>query len=380
MTHRRGTQSGARPLRALVVTTSHVPQDARILHRQIAALRLHGWDVTYVAPWSASDQTPVGLATRSVPRAVGRRRARAALAARKHLRREARDHDLVLVHDLELVPVALSVRRARPLVWDVHEDNAASVGDRAWLPSLLRPMVRRIVGFAERYAARACAGLLLAERSYQTRFPSASTLVVENLPWRRAERQARRADPRAMYVGRLSAGRGLEALIAIGERLRGLVEVVLVGPVDANDHGTLAAAVAEGNVRWLGALPNDQALREIEGSTAGLSLLRDLPNYRGSMPTKVLEYMACGVPVITTPLPLAVQVVERSGCGHIVDFDDTDAAAAALLDVANDPERWEAMSSAGFEAVTRHLNWDDASKPFVSFLDDIAAGAAASPA
>ena len=39
-------------LRALVVTVVHHPEDARIRHRQIAALLEAGWHVTYAAPFS----------------------------------------------------------------------------------------------------------------------------------------------------------------------------------------------------------------------------------------------------------------------------------------------------------------------------------------
>ena len=53
------------------------------------------------------------------------------------------------------------------------------------------------------------------------------------------------------------------------------------------------------------------ALRSIEGATIGLSLLRDLPSYRHSLPTKALEYLAHGVPVITTPLLEAQSIVEE---------------------------------------------------------------------
>ena len=67
----------------------------------------------------------------------------------------------------------------------------------------------------------------------------------------------------------------------------------------------------------------------LDGALAGLSLLEDRPNYRHSMPTKVIEYMAHGLPVITTPLPLAADLVERSGCGIVVPFDDAEATAAA---------------------------------------------------
>ena len=40
------------------------------------------------------------------------------------------------------------------------------------------------------------------------------------------------------------------------------------------------------------------------------------------MPTKVVEYMAHGVPVITTPLPLAVELVQNADCGFVVPFGD----------------------------------------------------------
>jgi isopropylmalate/homocitrate/citramalate synthase len=71
----------------------------------------------------------------------------------------------------------------------------------------------------------------------------------------------------------------------------------------------LRHAQDEGWLTWHGFVSNDRAMTLIDGSLAGLSLLQDLPNYRHSMPTKILEYMAHGVPVITTPLPAAVSLL-----------------------------------------------------------------------
>ena len=86
--------------RLLVVTVVHRPDDARILHRQIAFLRDAGFRITYAAPWRATGVTPPDwLATRDLPRASGRERLAALLAARDLLRAEADAHDLVLLHD-----------------------------------------------------------------------------------------------------------------------------------------------------------------------------------------------------------------------------------------------------------------------------------------
>ena len=121
-------------MRVAVVTCSHRGDDARIAHRQIRALLDAGHSVTLVAP----DPTPFahpGFEHVLVPRSVGRRR----LGAWRAVRRAVGPlrPDLVLVHDIELLPVIPRSVRC-PLVWDVHEDYVAAASDRAWLPSWAR--------------------------------------------------------------------------------------------------------------------------------------------------------------------------------------------------------------------------------------------------
>ena len=64
-------------MRVLVCTVVHHPADARIYHRQIAALLEAGHQVRYIAPVDApdfSERTWAGAQLTPVPRAVGRRR------------------------------------------------------------------------------------------------------------------------------------------------------------------------------------------------------------------------------------------------------------------------------------------------------------------
>ena len=53
----------------------------------------------------------------------------------------------------------------------------------------------------------------------------------------------------------------------------------------------------------VGPLPHFEAMAVVAGASVGFSLLHDLPNYRASMPTKVIEYLAMGVPVVASDLP-----------------------------------------------------------------------------
>src|SRR5699024_2699173 len=120
---------------ALVLTVVHHPDDSRVRHRQIAALLAAGWRVTYAAPWSGYDlDRPAagpGLTTVDLPRARGRRRYAALRAARRVLREQGPDHDVVLLHDPELL-LATPGLDLPPVVWDVHEDTAAAIEVKGW--------------------------------------------------------------------------------------------------------------------------------------------------------------------------------------------------------------------------------------------------------
>src|ERR1051326_7342723 len=99
------------------------------------------------------------------------------------------------------------------------------------------------------------------------------------------------------------------------------ISVELIGPADAQAQAHIRAAQADlegqadlggqaglggpspagagagaagGGLHWHGFVPNEQALALADDALAGLSLLQDEANFRVSMPTKVIEYMARG--------------------------------------------------------------------------------------
>ncbi|MEV7996842.1 hypothetical protein AB0O67_34675, partial [Streptomyces sp. NPDC086077] len=163
-------------MRILVVTVVHHPEDARILHRQIAALAERGHRIVYAAPFGARGVVPrPGVEGVDLPRAAGRDRRAALRAARALLAERGPEADVVLLHDPELL-LALpgTLRRWRrggraPVtVWDVHEDTAAALTMKRWVPATLRPPLKLAVRAAERLAERHVR-LLLAEDAYRER-------------------------------------------------------------------------------------------------------------------------------------------------------------------------------------------------------------------
>jgi glycosyltransferase involved in cell wall biosynthesis len=364
-------------MRVLVCTIVHHPADARIYHRQIQALLEAGHEVIYVAPINSKDfsteRTRPLLHLAAVPRASGRRRLGALLAARRALARHAPTADIVLLHDPELLLALPWVRRGAT-VWDVHEDTAAALSTKPWLPRPLRPPVALAVRAAERIAERRL-HLILAEQGYVTRFREPHPVVPNTtyVPDEAAPPDGRR---RVVYVGHLSPDRGVAEMAGLAALLRPHgITVELIGPADARARAQIEKAQLDGSgdLRWRGFVPNDEAMRLADGALAGLSLLHDEPNFRHSLPTKVVEYMARGVPVVTTPLPAAAELARRHQCGFIVPFCDIEAAAEAVLKLAKDPGLRREMGQRGHAAARSSLGWPADAKEFVAQLEAWAA-------
>jgi glycosyltransferase involved in cell wall biosynthesis len=360
-------------VRVLVVTVVHDPEDARIRHRQIPALIAAGHEVTYAAPFTGFDrQPPSEIATVDLPRASGRRRLGAVRAARRLIRRLAGTVDIVLLHDPDLLLAVVARRRELPVVWDVHEDTSAALGMRAWVPRRARPLLSAAVWLAERWAERHLV-LLLAEHGYQARFRKEHPVVPNSVLVPEVEPPAPGGD-RVVYLGKVTAARGCAEMIEVARQLTDS-RLQIIGPADPDCVPLLEAAVAEGVLDWEGFLPNDVALTMLDGALAGLSLLHDQPNYAHSEGTKLKEYMAHGIPVVTTPNAAPKALVERAECGVVVPFADPAGVVHAVRALARDHAERRRLGSNGHTYARECLNWRADARTFVGVLEQAAARA-----
>jgi glycosyltransferase involved in cell wall biosynthesis len=365
----------------LVMTVVHNPLDSRIWFREINALLTSGWHVTYAAPFSGYNQCPPirdaglpgSLTCLDIPRAASRRRSRADRTARDVLKQLARHHDVVLVHDPELLVSAAGLR-LRNLVWDVHEDPAAAMQVKEWVPKPLRPGLAALWRGAERQAERSHE-LLLAEPAYQERFsrrhpvvPNTVVVPTETVP---------PGSDRVVYLGTVTEARGCSLMIKVARELAALrdrpVRLEIIGDApEQKSAEALRQAEDEGILTRRGFLPSEAALASISGALAGLSLLDDLPNFRCSLPTKVVEYAAVGIPVITTPLPLAEQLVRGTNSGLVVPWRDAEAVVNAVLALLDDPERAALLGRNGHATALEQYDWRMSSGRFVHEMERLA--------
>ena len=103
----------------------------------------------------------------------------------------------------------------------------------------------------------------------------------------------------------------------------------------------------------LGTVDAQRVPRLYADADAAAVLLRDLPIFRGALPTKTIEAMAAGRPVIVAARGEAAELVTSAGAGMVVSPGEPQALAEALRELQARPEVHRAAGGRGPQATPR---------------------------
>jgi rhamnosyl/mannosyltransferase len=178
--------------------------------------------------------------------------------------------------------------------------------------------------------------------------------------------------PRAIFIGRLAAYKGLDILLRALERVPELrLDVVGAGP-EGPRLRTLAQALAvHDRVRWYGEYPDEDLPRRMADADFLVLPSVTIEEMFGLV---VVEAMAAGRPVITTALPSAVREVNvPEGTGLEVPLRDVGALAAALERLAHDPQLRRSMGEAGRKRVAERFTQTAMAEKHIALYERIRA-------
>jgi colanic acid biosynthesis glycosyl transferase WcaI len=148
-----------------------------------------------------------------------------------------------------------------------------------------------------------------------------------------------------LYAGTVGMAQGVETLVEAAR----MVPEVVVTIAGGGAHAKAVARAAPANVDMLGTVPPDRVPALYGAAHAGAVLLRDLPLFAGALPTKLLECMAAGRPVVLAARGEAADLVRAAGAGVVVQPDSAHELAQALRELAADRGRALELGSRGRE-------------------------------
>jgi glycosyltransferase involved in cell wall biosynthesis len=166
------------------------------------------------------------------------------------------------------------------------------------------------------------------------------------------------------HLGTLKRLRDPGFLVRVLARVRGRiprVRLYFVGSgTVAGDERNLQEEVhrlgLSDSVVITGHLPQDLAWEYVAASDVCLSPYLPIPVLLSTSPTKLVEYLALGRPVVATEHPEQHAVLAESGAGVSVPFDE-DAVADAVVELLSDPARSETMGRRGRRWVEEHRSY-----------------------
>lgn len=332
------TRSATYAYDVTLLSSGHDVADAR-LHRLVGVLIRQGLKVEILAQGSATDAPPgSAFITAHGGRDLPSRFRRALV-----LPWQAHGRVLIAI-DPDLIPMSILAARLRRrrVVVDVHEDYLSLLRDRAWASGPVGLGAKLVARLASSLARRA--DLTVVADVQVPPLSAKRRIVVRNLPDLQIPyTDELDSEPRAIYVGDVRNSRGLATMLAAIEgTLRAGVpwRLDVVGPIAPADQEFVdqwrESSAAKHLVTFFGRLSPALSWEQALGAWVGLSLLDATPAFLAAIPTKLYEYAAAHLAVLTTPLPRPAELVSRHGFGQVVA--DAKAASDALVGWAGDPQ------------------------------------------
>ncbi len=289
--------------------------------------------------------------------------------------------NLVHVHAPEALPIALvHYWRGATVIFDVYEDmgkqlKGKQVNNNAWFRGFFRLFDR---------IARRKFHFIFAEDSYQQSYPDLkkSGVVIHNFPDLTSIPNAHINSEKTdfFYLGQLSKARCLDVMIEAAVLLRkdypnfrwhifGKIGFDLTSMEEVEQMRGYEEV--KENLIFYGYVPATEAYLKGAECLAGIALLKPIGDFEGSYPTKIFEYMALGLPVITSDFPLYRSVVEKNNCGFCIDPTHAFLLYERMKQIIESPTLRRQMGQNGKAAVQKDYNWANEQQKLFNFYEEV---------
>ncbi|MBO7651179.1 MAG: glycosyltransferase family 4 protein [Bacteroidales bacterium] len=359
------------------ITTVHPRYDVRIFIKECKSLAKKYEDVNLIVADGKGDEIVDGIKFFDVGKPSGRIQ-RILKYPRKAFKKAIEiDADIYHFHDSELLSTGVKLaKKGNIVIYDSHEDLPRQILTKPWIPKFLRKVASRIAERTENRKVRRLSAVVAATPHIKERFEKVTSAPVKNVnnypvlddimfnpSWNDKENAV-------CYVGGLFYTRGIHEMVAaIGKTDSKLIMGGNFSPASLINELTNKNGWKK--VEYLGFIDREKVNEVYRKSVAGLIMLHPMPSYIDSLPVKMFEYMAAGIPIICSDFPLWKEIVETAGCGVCVNPFDAEAIANEITRFCKDKETARKMGENGRKAVEKTYNWATQEKELIDLYDNI---------
>jgi colanic acid biosynthesis glycosyl transferase WcaI len=178
------------------------------------------------------------------------------------------------------------------------------------------------------------------------------------------------------FIGILGNAHGLSTVAraaAVLQEKRPEVLLLLVGEgADKSNLESLIVAMGLKNLSIVGQQPRGKVPALIRASSACMVLLKNSGVFKTVIPSKMLEFMACGRPVILGVEGQARELVEKADCGVCIPPEDSASLVDAIDQLYRDHELRARLGRNGRNYVLTHCSREQTARDYIAVLERVA--------